>query len=115
MNNDPLNDEQPTPQFRGILVRPEFFDLVEYGIISASDAWLLLVIDSYVNWKDGGCFVTNKALAAGTGKLPRQICNQLRTLKELNLISITYQNNQRRIALNPTGVMTALRNQRSDA
>lgn len=72
-------------QFRGCWVSPALFDLVEQEVISPTEAWMLLNIDSFQR-QGRECFISNKELGARAGVGERQAVEHLLRLVKTGLV-----------------------------
>jgi len=89
-------EEKPRRHFRGVWARPEVFELVRNGNISAKAAWLLLVIDSLVNLKKKDCFASNQYLAEEIGVKEQVVKHLIGQLVEAGLVIRTGFNGRQR-------------------
>lgn len=81
--------EEHKKRFRGNFVRPEIFDMVEDGIISTQEAWLLLVIDNLVEHKGDDCWASNAYFGRILSKSEKTVERMITKLKGLGFIEQT--------------------------
>jgi hypothetical protein len=80
-----------------VVIQKELFQLVQDKVISATEAWLFTVIESYCNKTLKGCYVKTSVLGKNTGKETRQVQLCLAKLQEVGLIKQTGWKKQGRI------------------
>jgi Helix-turn-helix domain len=89
--------EQHEPQFRGVWCPPEVFALVTRRLISHSEGWLLLIVDSFVKHTGKDCFASNTYLAKIMGMEKRQVTSLITHLKKEGLLLQTGFDGRRRL------------------
>lgn len=78
--------QEPQEKFRGNWVRPEIFYMVDRGDISIPEAWLLLLIDNFVEHGKKDCWASNTHFAKTLRCQERNIRKMLTKLKRLGLV-----------------------------
>lgn len=86
-----MKGEEETHQkrFRGNWVRPEVFHLVETKQLTPSEAFLLLIVDNFVEYGGEDCYASNEFLAEKLGVGTRMVQLNLAKLRKLGLLVIT--------------------------
>ncbi len=82
--------------FRGGWMRPEIFDLMEKGVITAKESILLMVVDSLVKTGGDDCYASNEYLGGILRSKRSQIKLMISHLRELGLLIQTGFNGRKR-------------------
>lgn len=73
-------------QFRGVWISPEIMDMVESKVISIKEGWLLIIIDSLVQYGGKDCFASNKYLSERIGVGVDMLGKMISRLKKEKLL-----------------------------
>lgn len=78
--------EDHKKQFRGVWISPEIMEMVENKAISIKEGWLLIIIDSLVQYGSEDCFASNKYLSKRIAVSEDRVCKMISHLKKEKLL-----------------------------